>query len=149
MKEIIKYNKNEDIEKYNTQDRLGDKYFESLGDITFIYAKNGLEYLKQTVEEICNDGFYKDDEDFIQFYREQYYQDWIAEIMKGEEFLKCVEDGCFVDYDGTLSKIYVDGYKSNLGLSHKGITQGKFLVDGEVFKNLCKEHHVLVDWANK
>ena len=68
--------------------------------------------------------------------------------MDGKEFLEYVEGGDFIDSDGSLSAIYVDGYLSNLGLNYRGICQGDFLVSGKVFKGICEKHHVLVDWAN-
>lgn len=73
----------------------------------------------------------------------------IADLMDGIEFLEDVLDGSFIDYDGTLAEIFVDGYKSNLGLAAGGIEQGKFLVDENVFRMICEEYKVEVNWANK
>lgn len=72
-----------------------------------------------------------------------------SDLYKGKEFLECVRDGCFIDYDGSISHIFVDGYETNLGLFECGICQGQFIVDGPTFEKICKEHEVLVDWANK
>ena len=73
----------------------------------------------------------------------------IYDLLPGMDFYYAVDHGCFIDYDGTLDCIFVDGYLSNLGLSHKGIHQGEFLVTGDVFKQLCEEHRIEVNWANK
>lgn len=73
----------------------------------------------------------------------------VCHIMSGENFYQSVDDGGFIDYDGFISCIYVDRYESNLGLWHKGIIQGKFIVSGESFLDLCKKHEIIVDWANK
>lgn len=73
----------------------------------------------------------------------------IYHLMSGEDFFACVDEGCFIDYDGTLSEVFVDGYISNLGLKHKGIKQGEFLVEGEIWCELCKKHKIEVNWANK
>ena len=73
----------------------------------------------------------------------------IANIMSGKEFLENVLDGNFIDYDGSIAKIYVDGFESNLGLCAGGICQGKLLVNEVVWRDLCKAHKIEVDWANK
>jgi hypothetical protein len=76
-------------------------------------------------------------------------EDYIYDLMSGKEFYESVDDGGFIDYDGSIAAIYIDGYKSNLGLFHKGINQGSFMVDGDTFLELCDEHDIQVNWANK
>lgn len=73
----------------------------------------------------------------------------IYHLMDGMEFLNAVLDGSIMDYDGTLSDIFVDGYKSNLGLAAEGLEQGEFLVDENLFKQICEQYKVEVNWANK
>lgn len=70
-------------------------------------------------------------------------------LMSGSEFLSSVDSTCIIDDDGFLSEVLVDGFISNLGLSHKGFSQGKFLVTYDVWKNICSNHDVVVNWANK
>lgn len=70
-------------------------------------------------------------------------------LMDGMEFLNAVLDGSIMDYDGTLSDIFIDGYKSNLGLATEGLEQGEFLVDENLFKQICEQYKVEVNWANK
>lgn len=72
-----------------------------------------------------------------------------SDLISGKKFLENVREGCFIDYDGCISHIFVDGYDTNLGLFEGGICQGKFIVDGNAFETICNEHEVLVDWANK
>lgn len=149
-KQVIKYVKDRNIAEYNTKDGLGNKYFEALGSLTFCYTKEGLKYFTKSPEDYVPDNISgPEKETCVEVIKEQLFQNWVADIMTGEDFLESVESGCFIDYDGSLSAVYVDGYESNLGLAHKGICQGKFLVDGDVFKDICENHHVLVDWANK
>lgn len=57
--------------------------------------------------------------------------------------------GCFIDYDGTLADVFVDGCVSNLGLCHRGIRQGSFLATKDFWENLMKTSKVEVNWANK
>lgn len=73
----------------------------------------------------------------------------IYDLIDGMEFLNSVLDGSIMDYDGTLSEIFVDGYKSNLGLAVKGLEQGEFLVDENLFKQICEQYKVEINWANK
>ena len=70
-------------------------------------------------------------------------------LMSGSEFLSSVDSTCIIDDDGLLSEVLVDGFISNLGLSHKGFSQGEFLVTYDVWKNICNNHDVVVNWANK
>lgn len=70
-------------------------------------------------------------------------------LMEGKEFLDDVRNNCIIDNDGILSDIFVDGFCTNLGLHEAGLSHGKFLVSGKVFEQICNEHKVLVNWANK
>jgi hypothetical protein len=73
----------------------------------------------------------------------------IYDLMSGEEFLNDVDAGFFIDYDGTLAEVFIDGYLSNLGLNHQGIRQGRFLATKEFWENLMKTNKIEVNWANK
>lgn len=151
-REVIKYNRNRNINEYNIKDELSNKYFEALGTITFRYTNDDIEYSIENANDIpqyMKNQEQEEIDNYINFYKQMHCQKWIADMIDGEEFLNAVESGCFIDEDGTLSEIYVDGYLSNLGLCHEGINQGAFMVNGDIFREICKEHHVLVDWANK
>lgn len=80
--------------------------------------------------------------------REMHYFS-IYDLMSGEEFYESVDDGCFIDYDGSIVNVFINGYDSNLGLYHKGICQGDFIVDGDTWLDICKKFKVKVNWANK
>lgn len=80
---------------------------------------------------------------------ESTFSEPIYHLMSGEEFLEDIESGCLTDYDGYVNAIFVDGYKSNLGLFTKNYQSNNFLVDKEEFLKLCTEHKIEVDWVNK
>lgn len=122
--------------------------FKAKGLMDFYYDnENGLCYVLYD-----RDWFLKqhnNDEGFVDWWYEQNYHKNIYDLMSGKEFYECVNDGYFIDYDGTLAHVFVDGYLSNLGLLLRGISQGKFKVDGETWLKICEEHEVKVNWANK
>lgn len=45
--------------------------------------------------------------------------------------------------------VHVDGYLSNLGIIADTFEDGKFLVTMDILEEICHEHEVLVNWANK
>lgn len=70
-------------------------------------------------------------------------------LMSGNEFIKDVEKGYLTYQDGGISEIFVDGYKSNLGVQHTMMGDGDFRVTLEVLAEICKNHTVEVNWANR
>ena len=115
-----------------------DFFFDETGLNNVIYDKN--YYLKQ----------YGNDNNYVNYiFNCHPFLFHVYDYMSGENFLADVECGGFIDYDGSLGEVVVDGYLSNLGLNYKGIHQGKFKVSGKVWKKLCKEHNIMVNWANK
>lgn len=122
--------------------------FKAKGLMDFYYDnENGVCYVLYD-----RDWFLKqhnNDKAFVDWWYEQNYHKNIYDLMDGIEFYENVNDGGFIDYDGTLAHVFVDGYLSNLGLLLRGISQGKFKVDGETWLEICKEHEVKVNWANK
>ena len=91
----------------------------------------------------------KEAEEYWKFISETELTSSYYDVMTGEEFYNNVDDGMFINYDGSIAKVWVDGYISNLGLYHKGICQGEFKVNGSTWLKLCNEHEVFVNWANK
>lgn len=74
----------------------------------------------------------------------------IYDLYSGEEFLNLVKDKCIMNYDGNVANIFVDGYKSNLGLyTENGFECGGFQVDEELWLHICDNYKVEVNWANK
>ena len=71
------------------------------------------------------------------------------DIIDGETFLGNVLYHFFTNHDGIINAIYVDGYKSNLGLCAGNLMSGDFMVNEYLFREICKGHKVEVDWANK
>lgn len=73
----------------------------------------------------------------------------ICDLIDGKDFLEGVRCGGFIDYDGSMVDVFVDGYKSNLGLYCGGICQGGFILSEQEWEDLCNEHKVEVNWANR
>jgi len=121
-----------DNEKYQTQKKTikGEIYF---------FLKNG--YIEIDIRE-----YTEEDKLFKNMYPTEYT---IYDLMSGEEFADNVECGGFIDYDGSIAQIFVDDYKSNLGIWDKGIHQGKFCIGLYDFRKLCEDYKVEVNWANR
>ena len=77
------------------------------------------------------------------------FQRSIYDLFTGEKFLKYVQDGSITNYDGHEADVFVDGFRSNLGLLHENIQVGGFLVDEDTWLSRCKEYQIEVNWANK
>ena len=73
----------------------------------------------------------------------------IGDLMTGEEFFDHVHDKCIMDYDGSMSRVWADGYITNLGLCHAGLCQGRFLVTGDMWLDICSRYDITVEWCNK
>ena len=74
----------------------------------------------------------------------------IYDLIPGKEFLESVQDKCFTDYDGHICQVFVDGFKSNIGLiSDNLISGGDFYMDADAWNDLCDNYEVFVNWANK
>ena len=80
---------------------------------------------------------------------EIYEREAIGDLMSGEEFYHSVNEGCIIDYDGTMSHVWADGYITNLGLCHGGLCQGGFLVDGDMWSDICRRYDIIVEWCNR
>ena len=128
--------------------------YNAKGYIEFSLGIDGIEYrtydrdyyLRREKGYINDDAFCKEVVDHM--YRHNFTKD-IYDLMDGKKFLENVEEGYLLDYDGTISAVFVDGYISNLGLATDNLTQGKFLVSAEMWKDICDEFKVEVNWANK
>ena len=73
----------------------------------------------------------------------------IYDLFDGKEFLQMVKAGGITDDDGHVVDIFVDGYRSNLGLTTDNLTSSGFLVSEKVWLDICKSCKVEVNWANK
>lgn len=93
-----------------------------------------------------------EDKELRQYFRksvQEEYTDEVYDLIDGLEFAKSVEESCFMDYDGSIVAIYVDGYKSNLGIFSTNLKQGLFLLSLDAFKEICANHKIEVNWANR
>lgn len=89
------------------------------------------------------------DATFEMFWEDRFSEN-IYDLFSGEEFLKMVQDHSIINYDGTVADVFVDGYKSNLGLyTDNGFECGGFQVDDELWLQICDNYKVEVNWANK
>jgi hypothetical protein len=128
--------------------------YKAKGYIQFCLGIDGIEYriydrdyyLKREKGYIKDDAFCEEVVEHI--YRHKFTKD-IYDLIDGKEFLEAVQGGYFIDYDGTIADIFVDGYISNLGLATDNLTKGDFLVSAEVWSEICDEFKVEVNWANK
>ena len=113
---------------------MGKKVYSPKGYIVFAYIDDEIKYFKQ---------------DYPKSMLDMHEVPIYGDLMSGKKFYDHVDDKCIMDDDGSLSEVFVDGYKSNLGLFHKGLSQGRFLVDGPTWLDICEEFDVKVEWCNK
>nr|DAH73472.1 MAG TPA: LicD family [Caudoviricetes sp.] len=111
-----------------------DNEIKTKGLMFFFYGEKGLNFIIH---------------DYESDFEKEYYAIYKYYLIDGLSFLEDVRHGGFIDYDGYISEIIIDDYKSNLGLCEEGLCSGKFLVTGEIFEQICKEHKVQVNWVNK
>lgn len=132
---------------------MTDKY-KAKGSILFRLGPDGIEtqvydrdyYLRREQCYISDPNMCEEMVD--QLYRWD-FEKTIYHLFDGKEFLQNVQEGYLIDYDGSISTVFVNGYVSNLGLATDNLTQGKFLVSAEVWEDICNEFKVEVNWANK
>lgn len=82
---------------------------------------------------------------------------YIYDLMNGEDFINNVQSGGFIDYDGGIGEILLDGYETNIGMDIAGIYQHGELLNGDKplmldeygWEKLLKEYDVKVNWINK
>ena len=88
----------------------------------------------------------KEELEFVNLFPTEYD---IYDLFSGEEFAEYIEDRGIIDNDGTLADIFVDDFKSNLGIWDDDMHKGEFCVALKDFKKLCKDYNIEVNWANK
>ena len=114
----------------------------------FFFSENDIYAIKKDKEFYRKFNSCRDNEFMNSFFELNFDRD-IYNLYSGEEFLKLVTNGDITDYDGRVADVFVDGFRSNLGLLHEIIQVGGFLVDEDVWIELCKEHKIEVNWINK
>lgn len=110
------------------------KVYSPKGYMKFAYIGGDIRYFKEDYPQ-----------DMMDFFEVHMYGD----LMSGKEFYEHVDSTGIIDSDGSMSKVFIDGYRSNLGLHHKGLSQGYFIVDGPTWLDICDEFNVEVEWCNK
>ena len=122
------------------------------GFIIFRLGPAGLETKTITVDDMVQE-FDTTDSNLLDLLIDEVVKNKLTieeySLMSGSAFLSLVDSTCIIDDDGLLSEVLVDGFISNLGLSHKHFSQGDFLVTYDVGKDICSNHDVVVNWANK
>lgn len=131
-----------------------DKKYKSKGQILFRLSADGIQ------TQVFDKKYYIDR--YLQFtYNTEMCSEMVADLynstfthpiydlIDGKEFLNDVKSGCIMDYDGSIAQVFVDGYTANLGLATDNLTSGGFLVDEEMWLEICDAYHVEVNWANK
>lgn len=123
------------------------------GKMFFRLGMDGYEACTYELDDLIKDALWDNNEELNKKIRDDYTKRYLTfdtyDYMDGKEFLDYVRSGSIIDYDGSLGEVVVDGYISNLGLAEKGLMQGEFLVSGDVFEEICEDHEVKVNWANK
>lgn len=124
------------------------RQFKAKGMMKFVYTCQGLSSIQLPLERLVEDYPIDFQPQVIKMLQDNHTFE-VHNMMTGLAFLECVKSCRFTDYDGVLKHVYVDGFDSNLGLMAYGLCQGQFLVDDSTFEQVCKDHHVLVDWCNR
>lgn len=120
--------------------------FRSKGIITFLLSDDlELAYIKKTANEIVAQYH----ESIRQTIKDGMFTHEIYHLILGPDFLHEIRNHLIIDNDGSIADIFVDGFRSNLGICEAGFQQGEFLVTGAAFETLCKEHEITINWANK
>lgn len=126
---------------------MDSKIYKTNGRLDFVATLDHTKVALRDKEWYRKDWGY--DATFEMFWAD-YFHKSIYDLYSGQEFLDLVKDKCIMNDDGTVVDIFVDGYKSNLGLyTENGFECGGFQVDEEMWLHICDNYKVEVNWANK
>ena len=128
---------------------MDNKEYISKGILTFYFMQDGLAAKKISQEDYILARFPMWKKEEYEMIVELRFTKSIATMIEGLSFINMIKSGCINSYDGNIEEIYVDGYLSNLGIISDTFEDGKFLVTMDIFEEICREHEVLVNWANK
>lgn len=128
--------------------------YNSKGRRLFRYGRDGIEVQTYDYNYYLNyqHKYHKDLDMCHKLVKMKYEYDFnfdVYDLFNGKKFLELVKSGCITDYDGHVANVFIDGFDSNLGLATDNLTSSGFLVDEEVWLDLCNECKVEVNWANK
>lgn len=124
----------------------------SKGEIWFRLSKDGIETQIFDKEYYLN--YWKkitpsNAKNVVEYKYNTEFTHRIYHLLSGEEFLNYVKEGYFIDSDGCIGDVFVNGYVSNLGLFTDNLSGGPFLVDENMWLDICKKYKVEVNWINK
>ena len=132
------------------------KQFSVLGDVIFYNTHGGIKTIyrdiNSKIESVIKSIPETMQSELETRIAENVTKSYIVEacnLIEGREFLDDVMNNCLTDYDGYINNVFVDGYKSNLGLIANNLKSGYFLVDSVVWLEICDKHTVYVDWISK
>lgn len=127
---------------------LNDNNVKTLGERLYRYTEDGIEYQDITVEDLLKDyeglSF-----DVLEPLRSKLSIIDTTHLMNGSDFAHDVDAGCLIDYDGYVKNVFINGFKTNIRLSHNGISTDRFGVNKYIWNNLCRDNEIYVDWINK
>lgn len=127
-----------------------EKYFNYKGYLNFVYSNDSVNTyffdkenteLLITLKKMSKEAY---DSAYVNEFRSRVY-----DLFDGKEFISLVRMGTLTDYDGYASDIFVNGYKSNLGLFSPNMLIEGFMVDLDYFESLCETNEIKVNWVNK
>lgn len=128
------------------------------GTMTFFYTENGMKYItinENQTREIVNKAF--SNPEFSEGFKDNAVNTLLTVSVKGyfiegKEFANKVMSEELLNNKGSVNKIYVDRYLTNLGVffctkDGKFATFGEFMISPDIFKKISEEHEVMVDWV--
>lgn len=122
--------------------------FKTLWERLYKYTESGLEYQNITLEDSLKD--YKSlSSEVLEPLRSKLSIIDTTHLMNGSDFAHDVDAGCLIDYDGYVKNVFINGFKTNIRLSHNGLSTDRFGVNKYIWDNLCRNNEVYVDWINK
>lgn len=127
---------------------LNDNNVKTLGERLYRYTESGLEYQNITLEDSLKD--YKSlSSEVLEPLRSKLSIIDTTHLMRGSDFAHDVDAGCLIDYDGYVQNVFINGFKTNIRLSHNGLSTDRFGVSKYIWDNLCRDNEIYVDWVNK
>ena len=129
-----------------------EKYL-AKGQMIFVQTADGLKEYIYDRDYYLNE--YRDKlglntETYVNYIYDSKFTFNVYSLMSGKKFLKMISSGYFTDDDGHIAELFVDGFKTNLGLFTDKLISGEgCLLDENAWKNMCNKYNVEVNWANK